>query len=670
MSTITSLGIGSGLDLESTLTSLMEIEKQPLTRLVEKQSSYQTKLSAYSMVQSALSTFESAVSGLSSISKYQKTNAGSTNTDIATITASSTASNGTYSLKVSQLAQSQSLVANGVADKKVAIGKGTIAIDFGEISGGTLVDGKYTDATFESNNKGIKYIEIDESNNSLEGIRDAINAAGIGVTASIVNDGSDAPYRLVLTNEATGKEQSMKITVDGDTALADLLNYDPTGTQNMEQTQAAQNSEFTLNGIKISKASNSVSDAVDGVTIKLLKADPDESTTLSVSRDTSAAKSAVEEMVQAYNDLMTTLKDLTSYDSETQTASVLTGDSAVRSIQAQVKSMLSQTISGGIQGYRMLADVGITVNKDGVLEIDSSELGEALENNFDAFTAMFAEGGLSSNTSITFEDAADYAKTGSFEVEIEQVATKGTYSFKLTDTGKGLDFTSVNDAAARTMQVTVDGVTKSITLDNKNYATAKEFAAALQSKINTAFKETDASVSVEVEDGKYTVTSSAWGSASEVKIAETAGFFEKLGEEPGLDVEGTINGQEATGKGQTLTGASGTDAYGIKLKVTGDESNIKGTVSFTQGFAYQFAKLAESLQGDGSAIQSRIDGVNKTITQIQDDYAKYEERIAAREELYRLQFTNLDLLIANLESTSSYLTTQLASISSMWNSDD
>ena len=192
----------------------------------------------------------------------------------------------------------------------------------------------------------------------------------------------------------------------------------------------------------------------------------------------------------------------------------------------------------------------------------------------------------------------------------------------------------------------------------------------MQSKINTAFKETDANVSVEVEDGKFTVTSSAWGSGSAVKITETGGLFENTKAVDGLDVAGTINGQAATGKGQTLTGASGTDAYGIKLKVTGDESNIKGTVSFTQGFAYQFTKLAKSLQGEGSAIQSRIDGVNKSIRRVEDDYVKYQERIAAREEIYRQQFTNLDLLIANLNSTSSYLTQQLASISSMWDSKD
>ncbi|MCM1129987.1 MAG: flagellar filament capping protein FliD [Alistipes senegalensis] len=668
---ISSLGVGSGLDLSDTLSQLMEVEKVPLQRLATKQQSYQTKLSAYSMVQSALSTFESAVSGLSSISKYQKTTATSSNEDIATISAGARAANGSYSLKVDQLAQSQKLVANGVADRKAAIGSGKITIDFGEY---VTADDK--SVSFKSNSAGVKTIDINESNNTLEGIRDAINAAGIGVTASIINDGSDTPYRLALTNNSTGKTQAMKITVEGDngdTALSDLLTYDPSdktldAKKQMTETQAAQNAEFWLDGIKISKGSNSVSDAIDGVTLKLAQADKDKTVNLNVSRDNSEAKKAVEELVKAYNDLTTTLKDMTAYNADEKTASVLTGDSAVRSIQTALKGMLSQSIAGGEQGYRMLADVGITPNKEGLLEIDSSKLDEALEKNFDAFTAMFAEGGLSTNSSITFEGAEDYAKTGSFDVEVTQVATQGSYSFKLTGDSKGLDLTG-KDAAARTMQVTVDGVTKSITLSEKNYANYKEFASEIQSRINTAFKDTDARVSAEwdEEKSKFVITSSSWGSSSAVKISETGGIFDEDSKEPvaGKDVEGTINGVAAIGKGQTLTGASGSDAYGIKLKVTGDESNIRGTVSFTQGFAYQFTQLAKSLQGENSAIQSRIDGVNKSIAQVEKEYSNYEERIAKTEEMYRKKFTNLDVLLAQLQSTSTYLTTQLASLSGL-----
>jgi len=656
---ISSLGVGSGLDLETLLSNLMKVEQRPLQMLAAKQNSYQTKLSGYSMVQSALSSFKSAVSGLSSISQYQKTTAGSTNTDIATITSSGTAANGTYSLKVSQLAQSQKLVAAGVADQKAVVGEGTITIDFGKVAGGV----------FESGNKGVKNIEITEGNNTLAGIRDAINAAGVGVTASIVNDGSDTPYRLVLTSDATGEEQSMKISVESDDAdLKNLLSYDPAvAGQSMEEVAAAQNAKFTLDGIEITKPSNSVSDAVEGVTIKLLAADPDKTTTLTVNRDTGAAKKAVEDLVKAYNDLNTTLKDLTKYNAEEKAASVLTGDSAVRSIQTAMKSMLSTVISGGAQGYRMLSDVGIAVDKEGVLQIDSSKLGAAIEKNFDAFTAMFAEGGMSSNPAISFENAEDYARTGSFDVDITQIATKGSYAFKLG--GFGLNLGGMTDAQ-RTMQVTVDGVSKSVTLDPDSYSNNNALAAAIQSKINTAFRETDASVAVEVDNsGNFTVTSSAYGSSSAVKIVETGGIFDSgsIAETAGLDVAGTINGQVAVGKGQSLTGAVGTAAYGIKLKVTGEESGIKGMVSFTQGFAYQFSKVADSLLGEKSAIQSRIDGMNKSIEQVEKDYATYEKRIAATEEMYRRKFTSLDMLIAQMNSTSDYLTGQLSALASLWN---
>lgn len=680
---ISSIGIGSGIQLEDMITQLMALEKRPLQMLAAKEESYSTKLSAYSMVNSSLSTFQNAMKSLSSISKYQKTTASSTNEEIAKITAGATAINGTYSLKVNKLAQSQKLVAGGVASDKAPIGNGKITIDFGKITGGTYDEatGKYTGATFESNNKGVKTIDITDGNNTLSGIRDAINVAGIGVTASIVNDGSGTPYRLALTNTATGETQSMKITVEGadiddgaggtmpDPALGDLLAYDPASStgQSLQQTVAAQNAEFELDGIKISKASNSVSDAIEGVTINLLSAVADKTTTLTVSKDTSEAKKAVEEMVKAYNDLNKTLKDLTGYNAEEKTASVLTGDSAIRSIQTSLKGVLQQPIAGGIQGYRMLSDVGITLNKEGVLEIDSSKLGVALEKNFDAFTGMFAEGGMSSNAAIQFEDAADYTKTGSFEVDITQVATKGNYKFDLNTTGPGLSMSATTDAQ-RTMQVSLNGVSKSITLSQKDYANEKELAAELQSKINSAFKDVDASVTVEFEAGDFKITSSFYGSESKISLTETGGLFDNGTSNDGLDVEGTINGQAAVGKGQTLTGAEGTEAYGLKLKVTGEDANIKGTVSFTQGYAYQFNKVANALVGENSAVSSRIDGLKKSIERVTKDYTNQETRLATVEARYRRQFTALDVLIAKLNSQSDYLTQQLSALSNMWGS--
>ena len=673
---ISSLGIGSGIDLEGMVQMLMQVEARPLQMIANKNQSFQTKLSAYSMVQSAVANFQGTVRGLANISQYQRTTAGSTQPDLATISAGSTASNGSYNLSVSQLAQSQRLVAGGVASDKEEIGTGKFTITFGQITGGTFnedtglyqstdTDDGPSNPSFVIAGAAAATITITNDNNSLIGIRDAINAAGIGVTATIVNDGTDKPFRLTLTNAATGEKSSMQIVVDGDRGLEDLLSYDPGTAQNMTQTAMARNAEFTLDGIRISKATNTVTDVLEGVTITLrgVSSDKASTTTLSVNRDTGAAARAVEELVKAYNDLNNTLKELTSFDPETRQASVLTGDSAVRSIQTAMRRVLSQSITGGIDGFRTLADVGVTMNKDGVLEIDSSRLNAAIDKDFNAFVAMFAEGGMSSNPAITFASAAGNTKTGSFEVEITQVATKGHYALEI-DSG-ALDLSGTSDAD-RSMLITLNGVSRTITLSEKSYSES-ELATELQTQINNAF--TGAGLNVTAEDGVLKLTSDAYGSATTINITPTGGMGDVLSNgtfTQGLDVAGTINGIVGVGSGQTLTGAANSETDGLKLTITGEESGIRGTVSFTKGYAYQFQMMADELLNENGTIRSHIDGMNRNIEQTQKEFATIEARIERTEKAYRRQFVALDVLLAKLNQQSAYLTTQLQAISGLW----
>ena len=224
----------------------MTVEQQPITRLNNQISSYNAKISALGTVQSALASFQSAVQGLNSLT-FNSFSATSSNSAVLSATASSIAKPGNYSLTVSQLAQAQNLVVAGQASATTAIGSGastTLTFDFGTISGGTLTNGTYTGASFASNGGATKSVTIDSSNNTLSGIRDAINAANIGVTASIINDGSASPYRLVLTSNTTGVANSMKISVAGDATLSGLLAEDPAGTQNLSQTSAASERQF------------------------------------------------------------------------------------------------------------------------------------------------------------------------------------------------------------------------------------------------------------------------------------------------------------------------------------------------------------------------------------------------------------------------------------------
>ncbi len=391
---ISSLGVGSGLDLATLLKNLETAESQPLTAIQTKATSYTTKLSAYSQIQSALNTLKTAGDKLADPGLFNTVKASIGDTTLFSATTGATTVAGTYSVNVSQLAQSQSLVSNGRADAKAAIGKGTITIQLGTISGGTLDagTGQYTGASFAADSKksAVK-IQID-GNNTLEGIRDAINKSDAGVTATIVNDGSGTPYRLVLTSKETGATSSMKISVDGDSALKDLLGYDPAGTQTLRQTSVAQDAKLNVNGIDVVSKSNTVSEAIQGTTLSLLATG---STTLKMTVDSSVVSSAINAFVNAYNTLQSTATKLSAYDVDNKTASALTGDSTLRNLLNRVRQVLATPQAGGPNDMKVLAEIGVSLQKDGTLALDSTKLSDTLAKNMKGVAALFSSASTS-----------------------------------------------------------------------------------------------------------------------------------------------------------------------------------------------------------------------------------------------------------------------------------
>lgn len=368
------------LDVPSLVAQLMTLERRPIDKLNTQVTSYQTKLSSFGTLSGLVSGFQTAVQSLnSSVDGYSATSSDST---VATASAATSAVAGTYSLTVTSLAQSQNLVAAGRASSTTAISDGTattVTFDFGTISGGSLNAGIYSGATFTSNGSGTQSITIDGSNNTLQGISDAINAANFGVTSTIVNDGSGTPYRLALTSTNSGISNSLKITTSGgDGTLNSLLGYDPGGTQNLSQSAAAQNADFKVNGISISKSSNSVTDAIQGVTFVLSKT-TSTAVNLVVARNTSAISSSVSSFVDNYNALFNQLKSRSAYGSATAQAGALAGDGTVRLMLDQLRSVLMTPASGGT--LTSLTQVGITTQKDGSLKLDTSKLNAALASS-------------------------------------------------------------------------------------------------------------------------------------------------------------------------------------------------------------------------------------------------------------------------------------------------
>lgn len=381
----------SGIDVDAVVKGLMTIERQPIKTLDAKEASYQAKLTAFGTIKSLVASFQTAVKALGSTSSssFLAFKATPSDTSIFSASAGSTAVAGTYALEISSLAQSQKLVADGQASSTATIGDGTattVTFDFGTISGGTLTDGVYTGAAFTSNGSGTKSITVEGPNNTLEGIRNAINAAKMGVTATIINDGSGTPYRLALSSDNSGVSNSLKITTSGgDGSIDALLGYDPAGlpaAQHLNQTVAAQNAEFKVNGIAISKTSNIVTDAIEGVTLNLNKITTAPAS-LTVARDTAAVSDSVAGFVKAYNDLYSAMKNSYAYKSK----SALESDSTLRTLQSQMRTIAGEAVSGGT--LTNFYQVGLTFQVDGTLQLDNSKLSSAMATDFSDVANLF-----------------------------------------------------------------------------------------------------------------------------------------------------------------------------------------------------------------------------------------------------------------------------------------
>jgi len=370
MASFTSLGVGSNLPLSTLLTNLETAEKARLTPITQQQSSYSSKLTAFGTLKSSLEKFQTANTALNDASLFKSTVATSSSSDLTVSTATGAAP-GTYNISVTQLAQAQSLRTTAtVANTKDALGD-TSAEER------TLVikqDGK---------EKPLE-IKLTKDQTSLSGLRDAINNANGGVSASIVKL-KEGDYQLVLTSTETGITNKMSLSVNGDNKLNELLSYnnaDVTGS-GMTQIVEAKDAELTVNGIDIVRSSNTVTDAPEGLTLNLTKVASDITVTVSQSND--KATSAIKTWVDAYNSLVDTIGTLTKYtsvdagtDAQDDSNGALLGDSSVRNIQSGIRAQFSSSISSGT--FQTLSQMGVTQDPStGKLKIDNDKLSTALK---------------------------------------------------------------------------------------------------------------------------------------------------------------------------------------------------------------------------------------------------------------------------------------------------
>ncbi|PIJ48339.1 flagellar filament capping protein FliD [Erwinia sp. OLTSP20] len=389
MATISSLGIGSSLPLSTLLDNLTTAEKKGLTPITNQQLTVAAKLTAYGTLKSALTAFQTANTALSDAGLFSATSASNSATAF-TATTGANATAGKYNISVSKLAQAQSLTS-------------ATRSSLSENIGSTTASGTRTITIQQNNGSDPVTISLNDSDTTMTGVRDAINNAKAGVSASIIKV-SDNSYRLAISAKDTGKSNAMTISVSGDDTLNNLIGYDGSNSdesKGMIQTVAAQNASLTINNVAIDSASNTISDALQGVTLNLNDVTSGNQT-LTISKDTSKASSAITDWVNAYNSLQDTFSSLTKYtavdtDAKTQDPNngALVGDSTVRTIQTQLKNLLAA--SNSTSNIKTLSQIGITSDpSNGKLTIDSDKLASGLNDHASDIQQMISGDGKKS----------------------------------------------------------------------------------------------------------------------------------------------------------------------------------------------------------------------------------------------------------------------------------
>ncbi|MBJ7278448.1 flagellar filament capping protein FliD [Marinobacter salarius] len=654
MANISSLGIGSGVLTSELVDQLVQAERAPTeNRLAQKTERTQALISAYGTLRSAVTELRLPMRQLSAPDNLKAFSATSSNEDVAVSVDSSKANRGTYSVDVTSLASAQALASGDVfADRdKTSVGQGTMTLSVGD---------------------NTTNIVIDSSNDTLQGLANAINDSDAGVSAGVIDTGSG--FQLVLSADETGTANAVSISVSGDSAGTDTdaqglsrfaFNTSMDAGAGLNETIAASDAVMSINGVEVTRSTNSFENVIDGLTFDLTATG---TSTVKVEQDLGVVADRVQGFVEKFNGLQETIDALAGFNAESGSGSLLTGDSVIRGIQNQLRQVLTRVVPGlEDASVRSLADVGITTNfETGSLEFDREEFMAQLKANPDDVTALFAEQGRATDSQVEFVRSGVNTEPGTYDINVTQAATQGTLAGNAAAT-----FPVTIDGTNDEFSLLVNGDTSvNLQLTQQTYNSAQDLVDEIQAQLNSnnALNASDGSVQVSLGAGDELVfSSSTYGSESSVTLssAESAATFglDAATSTDGLDVAGTIDGRTAEGEGQTLfLGENSGAASGLQVQILGDQTGSRGSIQFIEGVGERTVDLITNFVGADGAIDTRTESLNRDLERIQENQIRLEERIAAYRERLVSQFTAADSLISQLNSTQDFVSQQLAAL--------
>lgn len=674
---IQTLGAGSGIDTNNLVKQLTAIERAaPQERIDSKRDLTESQISDFGLLTSALTTLQEAANSLTEPEGLFSKSASFTESDaLVPTTLGTDVPVGTYAFTVAEIAQSQALAFTGFTDATDAVGEGTLTFDFGtwsRDSGTDVIDGAFTqDSTHESTT-----ITIDSTNNSLNGLRDAINDADFGVTAAVVYDGTD--YHLTIL-ASSGDQNQLEITVSEsggsptNTDSSDLSRFafnDSVSGFESTETQHGQDAELTINGLTIYRATNTIDDVVTGLTLDLLKTtETDETVTITVSDDKDFAEQNIRAFVDSYNAFLDviepifgTIEEEDEDGDKTTRKGSLSNDGLAKSILTQIRTLIGSAVTGLVDSnLTSLTNIGIRTEIDGKLSINEDDFEEAFEDYFDDVQKLLAPHTTSDSDEITIHSFNDGTEAGEYAIVVSQVPAKGYYEGGALS---GLTFPLDTSGKTYTFIADVDGTsTDTITIPEATYADESALAAAIQTAINADTNLTDIGLSVTVaydsDSGGFDITSDAYGAATVFSITTASS---DTSTDLGLTVMDGTNGETAAG---TVDGTSGFGSGNVLLPTLGEVSEglamiiglnaSSATVNFSRGFAGELERLIDNFLDSEGPITLRKETLDNRLDTLDTEEERLERRVDAYEERLIRQYIAMERIINSLNSSGSFL---------------
>jgi flagellar hook-associated protein 2 len=653
-------GLVSGLDTTSIIEGLVSLQKSQVDRLNVKKSEILTEQAAFQGVEARLLSLRSSMSQLnrSTGSVFDQTTASSSDESILTVTSESKAIPGSYNVRVNSLARAHQIGSQGFSDPSTTISTGTISFQVGD--------------------RSATEITIDTSNNTVDGLVNAINTQSDDVSASIVYDQGNSAHRILLTSKYTGEANEINVTNNLITPTGSEVLPDFSGAAIQDATNAQLQLGSGAGAIVAEYDSNVIDGLIDNVTLNLESADASKDINLKVTRDTESAKIAIEGFVENYNSMIQYIDDQTAFNTSTNTASPLLGNRTVSTLKTTLSSMVTESVPGLSSSVNRFSQLGIDIDNGGKLIINSSELESALQGNTDGIEPtdiqrVFGMSGVSDNSGVSFllGSTRTQASTSSYQVDILQSAERGS----VTATSV-LDASIVIDSSNNQIHLSIDNLeTDTITLASGTY-TQEELASHLQSRINGIDTRDFDDVDVSLESGFLEITSQRYGRSSEISaISGTASSilgFDGTETGVGQDVAGSfiVDGvvETATGTGRVLIGDSDNDnTADLQVRVTLTSGQVSGGVeanlNVSRGISSSLDKyFGELLDTSVGTIKTAEDNFTLRIESLDASIARVNSISESKTEDLIAQFTALERVLSDLQGTSSFLTSQLASL--------